>query len=235
VKRWRKASDPPDGNDINALKERYKFQFIIDIKDSFFSNQIVVLKARGIRFEIMLKQMDSIPNSRLAKIKEFLELLSQNRTSAMDYFRLNQLCDDYNEITHEFLFNKDPEILNIVISFYSINLKAENIHLSLEKFCANSLDEELTNYWLIADYETRLAPCCLIGLHHEMEHKRYRKQEHDSILKEFYNVDDFGNYCLPKLREKIWDIVENPKSSLCAKVKIFKDFMFMILFFRLIN
>jgi hypothetical protein len=169
--------------------------------------------------------MDSVPNSRLAKIKEFIKLYAQNRTTAIDYFRLNQLCDDYNEITREFFFNKDPEILNIVISFYTSSLNSESIHLSLEKFCANSLDEELTNYWLIANYETRLAPCCLIGLHHEMEHKRYRKQEHESILKEFYNVDNFGYYCFPRLREKAWDIVENPKSSIVAKVPLFLIFV----------
>lgn len=87
--------------------------------------------------------------------------------------------------------------------------------------CVLSFYDDLC-YWGIPEFY--LEPCC--------QHKYYQKKDivleeirkEEETLKERTIDEDFGTWCCPSIRQKVWDLMEKPQTSRAARVIIFLFF-----------
>ena len=174
-------------------------------------NQRIIINSRGIKYDVFLYIFEKLPDSRLGKLKDILEDLSKD--VSMDPNDLLDVCDAYDLETYEFYFNRDPYILNLILNYY-IN---DKLHVN-DSICVCLLTDEL-KYWQIDEY--LISSCC--------QNKFFEKtdQINDDIFIEnkeknklIQNEEKHDSY-LPALKEKIWNLLENPTSSKFARVTFF--------------
>ncbi|NWX86152.1 KCNG4 protein, partial [Nothoprocta pentlandii] len=159
----------------------------------------IMINVGGIKYLLPWSTLDEFPLTRLSKLK-----------FCSTYEEIIQLCDDYDEDTHEFFFDRNPNAFGMIVSF----LAAGKLML-LRDTCALSFQEEL-RYWGIE--ESNLENCCFRKLFQKLQElAEMRKEEQLRKSKEAACVLDektkFGQF-MNRLR----DMVENPQSGLPGKV-----------------
>uniref|UniRef100_A0A674GIT5 BTB domain-containing protein n=1 Tax=Taeniopygia guttata TaxID=59729 RepID=A0A674GIT5_TAEGU len=159
----------------------------------------IMINVGGIKYLLPWSTLDEFPLTRLSKLK-----------LCSSYEEIIQLCDDYDEDTHEFFFDRNPNAFGMIVSF----LAAGKLML-LRDMCALSFQEEL-RYWGIE--ESNLENCCFRKLFQKLQElAEIRKEEELRRSKEASCVLDektrFGQF-MNRLR----DMVENPQSGLPGKV-----------------
>jgi hypothetical protein len=183
------------------------------------SNEIVILNARGVKFDMLLKQMDAFPGSRLAKLKSLIEESKLSKLTPERIAHFKEFCDDYDPILNELYFNKDPSLVAFVLNFYETRKsKNDRTHVDLGSICILELDDEMRDYWQINDFKNFLEPCCLVLLERDVEKLQEKINKRNAIIEEYYYRENFGKYYFPELREKIWNLVEYPSTSIYAKI-----------------
>lgn len=165
-------------------------------------NRTIIINARGIKYEILLHSLDKYPNTRLGKLKKLI--IKQNSID------IGLLCDKFNHELTEFYFNRDPFVLNMILNYY----QTEKLHVSHTE-CVLFLQEEF-EYWQIDEYAFH--SCCQVVYHDKLEDSEEITKMEKITFKNFNHRDDFGPYCFPKLREKLWNLFDNPESSIFAKI-----------------
>lgn len=159
----------------------------------------ILVNVGGRRYVLPWSTLDDFPLSRLSKLK-----LCRNHEE------IAQLCDDYDEDSQEFFFDRSPSAFGAIVSF----LAAGKLAL-LREMCVLSFREELT-YWGIE--EANLEKCCLRELLKRLEELAELRRE-----EELQRQRDAGGpaaatsrwgLCMHWLRET----VENPQSGLPGKV-----------------
>lgn len=170
------------------------------------------LNARGIVFEMRLQDLKLIDSDR---VRNLLNLVDnpEGAEVALD------TCDHYDSTRREAFYDRDPDILNLMLDFGEH--KRGHVHVDLNEVCVEQLDNELAEYWCIKDYESYLAPCCMLALEKQRERTHDMVKEREAILKEYYLAYDFGDCCFPKARSAVWKAIENPLSSIFAMVDYF--------------
>ncbi|XP_062997203.1 potassium voltage-gated channel subfamily G member 4 [Elgaria multicarinata webbii] len=160
----------------------------------------IMVNVGGIKYLLPWSTLDEFPSSRLSKLK-----------FCSSYEEILQLCDDYDEDTQEFFFDRNPGAFGMIVSF----LAAGKLML-LRDTCALSFQEEL-RYWGIE--ESSLENCCFRKLFQKAEelaeaHKdnELRREKLSSCTLEEEETK-FSQY-MSKLR----DMVENPQSGLPGKI-----------------
>ena len=160
----------------------------------------------------MLDNFEKLPNSRLGKLKSFIDDYQQKTHKKFDSDVLLDICDDYDLTSYTFYYNRDPYVLNSILNY----LNGETLHLD-ERFCTRFFADELA-YWEVD--EALLKDCCCekyYTINDEMDEKLKYAEE---IIKNHNIKDDFGNV-LPTVREKIWNILEQKDSeSLLSIVRV---------------
>uniref|UniRef100_A0A8D0BGN7 Potassium voltage-gated channel modifier subfamily G member 4 n=1 Tax=Salvator merianae TaxID=96440 RepID=A0A8D0BGN7_SALMN len=159
----------------------------------------IMINVGGIKYLLPWSTLDEFPSTRLSKLK-----------FCRSYEEIIQLCDDYDEDTQEFFFDRNPSAFRMIISF----LAAGKLML-LRDTCALSFQEEM-RYWGIE--ESNLENCCFRKLFQKVEElAEVRKEEalqrskmSACVLEE---TTKFGQF-MSKLR----DMVENPQSGLPGKI-----------------
>lgn len=159
----------------------------------------IMINVGGIKYLLPWSTLDEFPLTRLSKLK-----------FCSSYEEIIQLCDDYDEDTREFFFDRNPNAFGMIVSF----LAAGKLML-LRDMCALSFQEEL-RYWGIE--ESNLENCCFRKLFQKLQElAEVRKEEELRRSKEAACVLDektkFGQF-MNRLR----DMVENPQSGLPGKV-----------------
>ncbi|XP_053934788.1 potassium voltage-gated channel subfamily G member 4 isoform X4 [Cuculus canorus] len=159
----------------------------------------IMINVGGMKYLLPWSTLDEFPLTRLSKLK-----------FCSSYEEIIQLCDDYDEDTHEFFFDRNPNAFGMIVSF----LAAGKLML-LRDMCALSFQEEL-RYWGIE--ESNLENCCFRKLFQKLQElAEVRKEEELRTSKEATCVLDektkFGQF-MNRLR----DMVENPRSGLPGKV-----------------
>ena len=163
--------------------------------------ETVVLNARGIKYEVLSKSLALYPNTRLGKlIKHSID---------RDINELSQICDNFNLDTNTFYFNRDPNILNMILNYY----QSGNMHIC-QKECVMFIKDEL-EYWQLE--EVPLEPCCNIYYTDKLAHNEELIELGAKCLKSLYRNQSYGTF-LPQIREKLWILFEEPKSSVHAQI-----------------
>ncbi|KAM4029603.1 LOW QUALITY PROTEIN: voltage-gated potassium channel regulatory subunit KCNG4 [Anomaloglossus baeobatrachus] len=161
--------------------------------------QEIVINVGGIRYLLPWSTLDDFPMSRLGRLR-----------FCSSYDEIVQVCDDFDEDTNEFFFDRSPCAFRLIVSF----LAAGKLRL-LREVCALSFQEELL-YWGID--ESHLERCCLKKLLQKLEDlAEVTKEEEEQLTREtICQLEDRSamGQCMGRLR----DMVENPHSGLPGKV-----------------
>lgn len=154
------------------------------------SNNLITLNARGVRYQVLLSQLDKLPNSRLAKLKISIEA----NLNTEDY------CDYYNLQSNEYFYNKDPQILNLILNFYSSKidecLLKTHCCLNNTSLCVLQLEEEF-KYWNI-DYDELVEPCCLFRINREKQWLKEELANEQRLLKDLEKKMNLRNVFLQR-------------------------------------
>lgn len=134
------------------------------------------------------------------------------------------LCDDYSVLTDEFFFDRDPAFFRYIFNFYN-----SGVLWVMQELCPISFEEEM-QYWGLNLKHTQR--CCRILFEEKVDELRdYMKVEKELMAEIEVNHDDEGykNLFLGGFRKDLWDLMENPYSSLSAKVfAIFSNLLVLI-------
>lgn len=164
----------------------------------------IILNARGIKYEVLLDSFKRHKYTRLEKLRN--EIINQNHNE------VSKLCDRFNKCLDEFYFDRDPYVLNMILNYYHNN----KLHLS-HKECVHFIRDEL-EYWQIDEYA--LEDCCKIVYFGKSEELDELIKGEEELHIKMNHKDDFGTSCFPDLRETLWNLFDNPRSSNYAKVNI---------------
>lgn len=167
----------------------------------------VTLNVGGYKHEVMWRTLEKLPNSRLGRLR-YAHNLSE----------LEELCDDWDVKLNEIYFDRHPSSFGTVINYY----RTGKLHL-LEEMCTLAFTEDL-KYWGISD--CFLESCCHMKYHQKrdtvLEEMRKEEEAEQEIL---VSDEKFGTF-MPKVRKKIWNLMENPQTSHYARV----NFEFIVFF-----
>ena len=194
---------------------------VIKIDNNNNDNQIIekinkkrlIINARGIKYDVILNQFSRLPESRLGKLKSALDIYEKELNRKIIEVTLSSICDDFDLDKNEFYFNRDPYIFNMILNYYSTG----GLHFD-NNVCPYLIGAEL-KYWQIDEFS--IDDCCQNKYFNNKDDVSDEIKNKVKTLKEYNHKDDFGKRFFPKLREKIWVTIENPKSSHIAKVKFF--------------
>ena len=117
---------------------------------------------------------------------------------------MDDLCDDHDLKSNEFYFNRDPFIFKLIYQFYTHG----KLHID-DKSCISLVIDEL-KYWGIES--TFLSDCCREKFYSKKDALEEQLKNEKEIIDKYNHKEDFGKI-MPKLREKIWILLENPASS----------------------
>ncbi|XP_028646759.1 potassium voltage-gated channel subfamily V member 1 [Erpetoichthys calabaricus] len=157
---------------------------------------VFIINVGGSRYVLSYEVLSSFPETRLGKLA----------LSARD--TMLELCDDANFLDNEFFFDRNSQAFKYVINYY----KTGRLHV-MEDLCAVSFLQEI-EYWGID--ELNIDSCC-----REKYYRRKELSETLDIRKESETIeneeDDFSGVVCEALRQKLWDVLEKPDSSMAAK------------------
>jgi hypothetical protein len=204
--------------DVTQLM-KYIDKYTDQLKTTKTEEKLITFNFRGTKYEVMLNQLDLLPESRFGKLKKCIELFRTDKSAAKETFQKQKLADLHNEYFDEFYFNKDPMLMNIIFDFYISIRKDKKSHLNSKGICAELLIQELM-YWNIPDYRAHVLPCCMIELDKRDQSFEEDLADEKAIIHKYIlgKKEDFGDCCIPEFRKIVWHILEKPKSSHFAMV-----------------
>ncbi|CAI4221371.1 unnamed protein product [Auanema sp. JU1783] len=120
--------------------------------------------------------------------------------------------DAYLEQSREYYFERPPALFHIIYQFYLTGQIHQPSHL-----CPNDILDEL-DYWGIVpdDY---LAPCCCVD----------EKGDDSSSIASEEKPNLFKSLYLGELRRKIWNVMEEPASSILAQIFATLSVLFVLI------
>ncbi|XP_069588454.1 potassium voltage-gated channel subfamily V member 1 [Ranitomeya imitator] len=150
----------------------------------------------GSRFILSQQILSSHPHTRLGKLA----------TSGGD--EVYDLCDDANLMDNEYFFDRSSQLFEYIMNYY----KTGHLHV-MDQLCAVSFLQEI-EYWGID--ELSIDHCC-----RDRYFRKKLKIETIDIKKDEEEIeaeeDDFTGVAFEDLRQKLWDVLEKPGSSVAAK------------------
>uniref|UniRef100_A0AAV2JNN9 Uncharacterized protein n=1 Tax=Knipowitschia caucasica TaxID=637954 RepID=A0AAV2JNN9_KNICA len=122
------------------------------------------------------------------------------------------LCDDYNVQNNEFFFDRDPMFFHYIFHFY-----CSNVLWVMDSLCSVNFEEELS-FWGLRLKDT--PRCCRILFEEKLDDIREKLKVNQELIAEIKPHQEEGVYKTMFLggpRKILWDLMENPYSSLTAK------------------
>ncbi|XP_040476335.1 potassium voltage-gated channel subfamily V member 2 [Ursus maritimus] len=123
------------------------------------------------------------------------------------------LCDDYEEQTDEYFFDRDPAVFQLVYNFY-----ASGVLLVLDELCPRCFLEELGYWGVRLKYTPRCCRICFEERRDELSEqlkiqRELRAQAQAEEAEELFRDMRFYG---PQ-RRRLWNLLEKPFSSVAAK------------------
>ena len=182
-------------------------------------NDRITINVGGYRHNTFLTTLKNVPDTRLSWIAE-------NHPNS----------SDYDPVLGEYFFDRHPRIFTEVLNYYRIG----KLHCPVD-VCSALFQEELS-YWGINERD--IEPCCWVLYKRQMNTEETLKTFHlDSARKSSGDCDSakaegkrtiaslFGSETIMKtdfrerwnrFRPKVWALLDDPRSSLAAKVSKFE-------------
>ena len=185
---------------IHLEKEKVPAEPSYFVKNNLYQ---VVLNIGGFKYEIFIEKLNQIQQSRLEKI--------YHADSIED---INDLCDFFKPKENELYFDRDPIIFNNILNYY----RSGKMHF-LDNTCPLAIKDEL-EYWGLneIDFEKFCSLNFYLKKENCLEEIQYQKSE-DINIKQLKKKISKTNRCITN-KEKIWNIVNKPETSINAKVNI---------------
>ncbi|XP_019730703.1 potassium voltage-gated channel subfamily V member 2-like isoform X2 [Hippocampus comes] len=132
--------------------------------------------------------------------------------ASTDRARLITLCDDYSVKNNEFFFDHDPAFFHHICHFY-----ASGELWVIREMCPINFEEEIAYWGLSLEDTTR---CCCMVLEEKVDEMKDNLKVERELMAEIevkYDDELFEDMLFGKIRKSLWNIVENPYSSIPAK------------------
>lgn len=163
---------------------------------------VLNLNVGGKCFQIACKVAAKYPNTRIGQLA-----LSRDPAKKLE------LCDDYLVLKNEYFFDRDPLMFHYVFHFYR-----SGVMWIKDELCpANYVDE--IEYWGIPIKYTQR--CCRILFEEKQDElAEYLKvqRELEAELEPVKKGEHFDGKCMGNFRKTVWNLIENPYSSIPAKI-----------------
>ncbi|XP_048354140.1 potassium voltage-gated channel subfamily V member 2-like [Sphaerodactylus townsendi] len=201
VKRWGSLTNLADQKQegINIPPRRNRF--------------VLNLNVGGKCFQVACKMAAKYPKTRIGQLA-----LSKDHTKKME------LCDDYSVLKNEYFFDRDPLMFHYVFHFYR-----SGVMWVLEEFCPSNFVDEIEYWGIHIKYTQR---CCRILFEEKQDELAdYLKiqRELEAELEPLRKGEHFDGKCMGKFRKAVWNLIENPYSSIPAKIIAVMSSVFVLI------
>ncbi|KAL8177557.1 UNVERIFIED_CONTAM: hypothetical protein K2H54_012209 [Gekko kuhli] len=190
VKKWGSMTDINDRKQDRNNGPARRNRFVLN------------LNVGGKCFQIACKVAARYPNTRIGQL-----------ALAKDPRKKLELCDDYSVPKNEYFFDRDPLTFCYVSHFYR-----SGVLWIMDELCpANFVDE--IEYWGIPMKYTHR--CCRILFEEKQDElAEYLKvqRELEAELEPVKKGEHFDGKFMGKFRKMVWNLIENPYSSIPAKI-----------------
>lgn len=166
-----------------------------------------LINVGGIQYAFPWSTLKEFPKSRLCQLR-----------SCSTLKEIAEYCDDYDQLRHEYFFDRDPIAFRAIFTF----LAKGRLHL-IEEVCSVALHSELVYWGIDTQY---MEPCCehrmMYRVEQVAEHQR-KEDEWCQRRREMLAVVTGGSFF-----HKLGEAVENPHSGPAGKVFAFLSVLMVV-------